>query len=60
MSNNTAQVSLHWSALLCSEGCEIVGIEIVDGAKPVQSFPFKGNTAFMLGNEVSVYTADWH
>lgn len=33
-------------------GCEIVGIEIVDAAKPVQSFPFRGPTAFMLGNEV--------
>lgn len=35
-----------------SKGCEIVGIEIVEGAKAVHSFPFKGNTAFMLGNEV--------
>ena len=28
-----------------------MGIEIVDGARPVQSFPFRGSTAFMLGNE---------
>lgn len=24
----------------------------MDGARPVHSFPFSGNTAFMLGNEV--------
>lgn len=33
------------------KGCEIVGIEIVDEAKPANSLPFRGNTAFMLGNE---------
>lgn len=43
--------SSHAGADLCA-GCEIVGIEIVDEAKPLQSFPFRGNTAFMLGNEV--------
>eukprot|EP00798_Chlamydomonas_sp_ICE-L_P021348 gene21348-28284_t len=40
-----------WKYLKNVEGCEIVGIEIVDGAKPIQSHPFKGPTAFMLGNE---------
>lgn len=33
------------------EGCEVVGIEIADGARPVHTHPFKGPTAFMLGNE---------
>ena len=33
-------------------GCTVVGVEIMDGARSVHSFPFKGNTAFMLGNEV--------
>jgi hypothetical protein len=35
-----------------SAGCEIVGIEIKDSAVSVATRPFKGNTAFMLGNEV--------
>ena len=30
----------------------MVGVEIIDGAQPVHRFPFRGNTAFMLGNEV--------
>lgn len=33
------------------EGCEIVGVEIAPDAKPIHSHPFKGPTAFMLGNE---------
>lgn len=33
-------------------GCEIVGIEITDSAVAVNTQPFRGNTAFMLGNEV--------
>jgi len=32
-------------------GCEIIGVEIRDDAFPVQSQGFKGNTAFILGNE---------
>jgi hypothetical protein len=30
-----------------------VGVEIDESAVPVQSHPFNGNTAFMLGNEAS-------
>lgn len=37
--------------LKSEERCEIVGIEIDDSAKPVQSHPFSGPTAFLLGNE---------
>lgn len=37
---------------LCLAGCTVVGVEIMDGARSVHAFPFKGNTAFMLGNEV--------
>jgi len=33
-------------------GCRVLGVEIDDAAVPVQSHPFTGNTAFMLGNEV--------
>ena len=33
-------------------GCQVVGVEIIDGALPVHAFPFAGSTAFMLGNEV--------
>jgi SpoU rRNA Methylase family len=33
------------------KGCKIVGIEIVEGASPIESHPFEGNTAFILGNE---------
>ena len=32
-------------------GCEVVGVEIVEGAERVQDAPFRGSTAFMLGNE---------
>lgn len=35
----------------------MVGVEIMDGALSVHSFPFKGNTAFMLGNEVGAGAA---
>ncbi|CAI5486908.1 unnamed protein product [Closterium sp. Naga37s-1] len=31
--------------------CSICGVEIVDNARPIQSHPFTGNTAFLLGNE---------
>lgn len=31
--------------------CKIVGIEIVEGAVPIETHPFEGNTAFLLGNE---------
>eukprot|EP00243_Klebsormidium_subtile_P002455 TRINITY_DN14883_c0_g1_i1.p1 TRINITY_DN14883_c0_g1~~TRINITY_DN14883_c0_g1_i1.p1 ORF type:complete len:242 (-),score=29.96 TRINITY_DN14883_c0_g1_i1:148-873(-) len=31
--------------------CDIVGVEIVEGALAVHKRPFKGNTAFILGNE---------
>ena len=34
--------------------CKIVGVEITDAAHAVNTHPFHGNTAFMLGNEV------WH
>ena len=37
-----------------SEGCKIVGIEIMDEAVPVHAHPFSGPTAFMLGNEGQV------
>lgn len=33
-------------------GCEIIGVEITDAANAVNTHPFHGNTAFMLGNEV--------
>lgn len=32
-------------------GCSILGVEIMDNAKPIESRPFKGPTAFILGNE---------
>ena len=32
-------------------GCEIVGVEIVDDAVPIEDHPFMGNTAFIMGNE---------
>ena len=34
-----------------STGCEVVGVEIVDSAKPINSHPFSRSVAFMLGNE---------
>ena len=33
-------------------GCAVVGIEITEAAQAVNTHPFQGNTAFMLGNEV--------
>ena len=33
-------------------GCQIIGVEITDEAKAVNTHPFRGNTAFMIGNEV--------
>lgn len=39
-------------------GCRIVGLEIVEGARPVHEHPFCGPTAFMLGNEVRIYV-EW-
>ena len=38
---------------LKGEGCWICGVEIVTGATAVQSKPFRGSTAFVIGNEVS-------
>lgn len=42
------------SQLLSFAGCEIVGVEIMDGARLIESHPFKGPTAFVLGNEASL------
>ena len=39
------------SYLRHERGCDIIGVEIVDGADRVHERPFRGNTAFMLGNE---------
>eukprot|EP00128_Syssomonas_multiformis_P015257 Colp12_sorted_trinity150504_noHs@30115 len=36
---------------LKEQGCNIVGIEIMPDAKPIQSHPFTGSTAFVMGNE---------
>lgn len=33
------------------KGAQIIGVEICQGAQRVQSHPFTGNTAFLLGNE---------
>jgi hypothetical protein len=38
---------------LAAAGCRVLGVEIDPAAVPVQTHPFTGNTAFMLGNEVS-------
>ena len=40
------------TARFCREACQILGIEIADDAIPIQQHPFRGPTAFMLGNEV--------
>jgi hypothetical protein len=37
----------------------VLGVEIHPDAVAVQSHPFTGNTAFMLGNEVSVVGLTW-
>jgi hypothetical protein len=44
---------------LCASGCEIIGVEIMDNAQPVQSHPFSGPTAFMIGNEASPFAHVW-
>lgn len=31
---------------------KILGVEIVEGAVPIEDHPFDGNTAFIMGNEV--------
>ena len=31
-----------------------MGVEIMDGARLIESHPFKGPTAFVLGNEASL------
>ncbi|GBG79359.1 hypothetical protein CBR_g29507 [Chara braunii] len=33
-------------------GCDICGVEIMEGAHPVHLHPFKRSTAFLLGNEI--------
>lgn len=34
-------------------GCtQILGVEIVEDARPIESHPFTGSTAFIMGNEV--------
>lgn len=38
----------------CDESkISICGVEIIEGAQPIQTHPFKGDTVFMLGNEGS-------
>lgn len=37
--------------LRIERGCQIIGVEITDEAKAVNTHPFYGNTAFMIGNE---------
>lgn len=37
--------------LKIEHGCAIVGVEICDDAKALATAPFKGPTAFLLGNE---------
>lgn len=36
-----------------SRGGELIGVEIMDGARNIDEEPFSGTCAFMLGNEVS-------
>ena len=39
--------------MMDERGCtQILGVEIVEGARAVHAHPFTGNTAFILGNEV--------
>ena len=38
-------------AWLSENNIELMGIEICDGAEPVNTHPFKGDSAFLLGNE---------
>lgn len=44
-------------ARLKERGCDICGVEIVAGALPVHSHPFRRSTAFVLGNEGSGLSA---
>ncbi|KAI3975715.1 hypothetical protein MKX01_023141 [Papaver californicum] len=37
--------------LKADKDCDICGVEIADGASPVNQHPFRKNTAFLLGNE---------
>ncbi|MCL7050927.1 hypothetical protein MKW94_015805 [Papaver nudicaule] len=37
--------------LKVEKDCDICGVEIADGASPVNQHPFRKNTAFLLGNE---------
>ncbi len=37
-------------------GCSVCGVEILDEAQPVAEQPFRGSTAFMIGNEGSGLT----
>ena len=40
-------------------GCtQILGVEIVEDARPIESHPFTGNTAFIMGNEVRSIDAE--
>jgi tRNA C32,U32 (ribose-2'-O)-methylase TrmJ len=40
-----------------TRGMSIAGVEIASGAQPVQTHPFVGSTAFMMGNEGQGLTA---
>ncbi|WCJ23630.1 tRNA/rRNA methyltransferase (SpoU) family protein [Euphorbia peplus] len=42
---------------LKEKDCDICGVEIADGALPVNEHPFKRSTAFLLGNEGSGLSA---
>ena len=37
---------------------QILGVEIVEDARPIESHPFTGNTAFIMGNEVRSIDAE--
>ena len=37
--------------LVDEKGATVLGVEIVSGAQPVTEHPFRGPTAFILGNE---------
>eukprot|EP00038_Savillea_parva_P011837 m.200454 g.200454 ORF g.200454 m.200454 type:complete len:229 (-) comp21054_c0_seq1:183-869(-) len=43
------ETAVQW--LKAERGCEVVGVEICDRAVPLASAPFKGPTAFLVGNE---------
>ena len=40
-------------AYLVEAGIKLIGVEIAEGAKTIESHPFEGDTCFMLGNEGS-------